>query len=136
MPSINAVHSYLIKPITIPTYLMTVYCLRGTAPIGLYKCKKITNIKRFHITIFGQQTYLLSHRLSPWPKGKRGICCCCRCSHRCHFHRAAAPACCHSHAATIAAATATVSTATAATCRILLIVACPQTFCSDLSLKH
>jgi hypothetical protein len=34
-PSINAVHSYLIKPITIPRYLTTVYCLCGTAPIGL-----------------------------------------------------------------------------------------------------
>ena len=35
MPSINAVHSYLIKPITIPRYLRTVYCLCGAAPISL-----------------------------------------------------------------------------------------------------
>ncbi len=36
MSFINAVNSYLIKPITIPRYLTTVYFLRGTAPIGLY----------------------------------------------------------------------------------------------------
>ncbi len=54
MPSINAVHSYLIKPITIPRYLTTVYCLRGAAPIGMYAkktyfvlCPKIVDIKFF-----------------------------------------------------------------------------------------
>jgi hypothetical protein len=41
MPSINAIHSYLIKPIRIPRYLTTVYCLRGAAPIGLSVLKKI-----------------------------------------------------------------------------------------------
>jgi hypothetical protein len=35
MPFINAIHSYLMKPITIPRYLMTVYCLCGAALIGL-----------------------------------------------------------------------------------------------------
>jgi hypothetical protein len=39
MTSINAVRSYLIKPITTPRYLTTNYCLRGAAPIGLLLAK-------------------------------------------------------------------------------------------------
>jgi hypothetical protein len=48
------------------------------------------------------------------------------------FRHAAAPACHRTCAATIAAATAAVSAATDATCRILLIVACPPNFCCCL----
>jgi hypothetical protein len=37
-----------------------------------HKCKKTTNIKRFYITIFGQQTYLLSLSSLTMAKGKMG----------------------------------------------------------------
>ncbi len=37
------------------------------------KCLWITNIKRFHVTIFGQQTYLLSLSSLTMAKGKLGI---------------------------------------------------------------
>jgi hypothetical protein len=37
-----------------------------------HKCKKITNIKRFHVTIFGQQIYLLSLSSLTMVKGKMG----------------------------------------------------------------
>jgi hypothetical protein len=35
-------------------------------------CKQNTNIKRFHVTIFGQQTYLLSLLSLTMAKGKMG----------------------------------------------------------------
>jgi hypothetical protein len=35
-------------------------------------CQKITNIKRFHAAIFGQQTYLLSLSSLTMDKGKIG----------------------------------------------------------------
>jgi hypothetical protein len=38
---LTTVHSYLIKPITIPRYLTTVYCLHGAAPIGFSKERKL-----------------------------------------------------------------------------------------------
>ncbi len=44
MRSINAVNSYLIKPILIPRYLTTVYCLHGAAPIGFSKERKLKYI--------------------------------------------------------------------------------------------
>jgi hypothetical protein len=40
---------------------------------GIYKCKKITNIKRFHVTIFGQQTYLLSQSSLTMANRKMGL---------------------------------------------------------------
>jgi hypothetical protein len=71
---INVTYTYIMLRTIKPTYSMTVYCLRGTAPIGLYYSKvyqSLTNIYQNNIiTSFLRNIKFVTTTGDPAPRKK------------------------------------------------------------------